>query len=59
MVALSHLGIARTQARAGDIAASRHAYEQLFALWQSADADLPLLVAARAEYARLSTTPNP
>ncbi|HEV8230239.1 MAG TPA: hypothetical protein VGQ86_09790 [Candidatus Limnocylindria bacterium] len=59
MVALSHLGIARTQARAGDLAASRRAYEQLFAIWKSADADLPLLVAARAEYARLSTTPNP
>ena len=59
MVALSHLGIARTQARAGNIAASRRAYEELFAIWTSADADFPPLVAARSEYARLSTTPNP
>ena len=59
MIALSHLGIARAHARAGEIAASRQAYEQLFAIWKSADQDLPPLVAARAEYARLSTTPNP
>ena len=59
MVVLSHLGIARMQARAGNIAASRRAYEELFTIWKSADADLPPLMAARAEYARLSTTPNP
>jgi tetratricopeptide (TPR) repeat protein len=58
-VALAHLGIARAHGRAGDTAASRRAYEELFAIWKSADADLPPLVAARAEYARLSTTPNP
>jgi eukaryotic-like serine/threonine-protein kinase len=58
-VALSHLGIARAQASSGDIAASRRAYEQLFAIWKSADEDLPPLAAARDEYARLSTTPNP
>jgi tetratricopeptide (TPR) repeat protein len=59
MVALSHLGIARAHARAGNSAASRRAYEELFAIWKSADAGLPPLLAAHAEYARLSTTPNP
>jgi hypothetical protein len=59
MVALAQLGLARAQARAGDTAASRRAYEELFTIWKSADADFPPLVAARAEYARLSTTPNP
>ena len=59
MIALSHLGIARTQARAGDVAASRRAYENLFTIWKSADTDFFPLVAARGEYAKLSTTPNP
>jgi tetratricopeptide (TPR) repeat protein len=59
MVALSHLGIARTHARAGDLAASRQAYERLFDIWKSADADFTPLIAARAEYARLTTTPGP
>ena len=53
VVALAHLGIARARARAGDRDAARRAYEQLFAIWTSADADLPPLVAARAEYAAL------
>jgi eukaryotic-like serine/threonine-protein kinase len=41
VVPLAHLGIARAQARAGDIDASRRAYETLFAVWQTADPDLP------------------
>ena len=54
MIPLAHLGIARAQAAAGDLAASRRAYDELFRIWQRADADLAPLVAARAEYARLT-----
>jgi eukaryotic-like serine/threonine-protein kinase len=58
-VPLAHLGIARAKARAGDTAGSRAAYETLFELWAGADADLPVLAEARAEYARLLTAPAP
>jgi len=53
VVPLAHLGIARAQTRSGDREAARRAYEELFAIWKSADADFPPLVAARAEYAAL------
>ena len=56
VVPLAQLGIARSHARRGDIAASRRAYEELFAIWKVADADFHPLVAARAEYARIATT---
>jgi tetratricopeptide (TPR) repeat protein len=54
MIPLAHLGIARAHATAGDIAASRKAYDALFAIWKDADADLGPLAAARGEYARLA-----
>lgn len=53
LVPLAELGLARTLVRAGDIPASRRAYEQFLARWKSADADLPLLAEARAEYQAL------
>jgi tetratricopeptide (TPR) repeat protein len=55
-VPLAQLGLARAHARAGDLAASRSAYEALFNTWKSADADFAPLLAARAEYARLTST---
>jgi eukaryotic-like serine/threonine-protein kinase len=58
MIPLAHLGIARVKARAGDTTGSRAAYDALFEIWARADADLPALAAARAEYARLSTAPG-
>jgi eukaryotic-like serine/threonine-protein kinase len=51
--ALAHLGIARSLAVAGDTARSRAAYEDFFTLWKDADLDVPLLLSARAEYAKL------
>jgi len=51
---LSHLGRARAAAMTGDVETATHAYEDLFVLWRDADADLPVLVKARREYARLS-----
>ena len=60
MLPLAQLGIARAHARAGDVAASRRAYEALLSTWKAADADFHLLADARAEYARLAATaPRP
>ena len=50
---LAHLGIARAAALAGDTAGSRKAYDDFFAIWNDADADIPILVEARKEYERL------
>jgi tetratricopeptide (TPR) repeat protein len=56
MIPLAHLGIARASAASGDTARSRRAYEEVFAIWKTADEDLAPLSAARAEYARLPGT---
>jgi eukaryotic-like serine/threonine-protein kinase len=45
----------RALAKMGKAAESRQAYEQFFDGWRKADADLPLLVDAKKEYARLKT----
>ena len=37
----------------GDIVKAKNAYGDLLTLWKNADADIPVLKAARAEYARL------
>jgi serine/threonine protein kinase/tetratricopeptide (TPR) repeat protein len=50
---LAHLGIARGYALAGDVAKSRAAYQDCFALWKDADSDIPILKQAKAEYAKL------
>ena len=50
---LSHLGLARAAALAGDKANSRRAYQDFLALWKDADADIPVFQEAKAEYARL------
>jgi hypothetical protein len=47
---LAHLGLARAAALTGDAARSRKAYEDFFAAWKEAEADLPALLAARKEY---------
>jgi predicted Zn-dependent protease len=46
---LAHLGLARASALTGDAARSRQAYEDFFAVWQEADAELPVLRAAKKE----------
>jgi DNA-binding winged helix-turn-helix (wHTH) protein/tetratricopeptide (TPR) repeat protein len=53
MYPLAYLGLARALQLQGDLRKSRKAYEQLFAFWKDADADNPVLVRARAEYAAL------
>jgi predicted Zn-dependent protease len=51
--ALAHLGLARAYAVQGDTAKARAAYQDFFALWKDADSDIPILIAAKAEYAKL------
>jgi tetratricopeptide (TPR) repeat protein len=51
--ALAQLGVARAYAMSGDKANAKKAYEAFFVTWQNADADLPMLVAAKKEYAAL------
>ena len=50
--ALARLGLARAYAAQGDIAKSRIAYQDFFALWKNADRGIPILQLAKAEYAK-------
>jgi tetratricopeptide (TPR) repeat protein len=51
--ALAHLGLGRAYALQGDAAKARVAYQDFFGLWKDADPDIPILFAAKAEYAKL------
>jgi eukaryotic-like serine/threonine-protein kinase len=51
--AAAYVGRARAYALEGDDAKARVAYQNFFALWKDADPDVPLLVQAKAEYAKL------
>jgi tetratricopeptide (TPR) repeat protein/predicted Ser/Thr protein kinase len=53
MGAMARLQLARALALSGDIVKAKSAYGDLLTLWKNADADIPVLKAARAEYARL------
>jgi tetratricopeptide (TPR) repeat protein/tRNA A-37 threonylcarbamoyl transferase component Bud32 len=53
LVPLSQLGLARAYALAGDQAKARKAYDDFFAMWKNADPDIPILVQAKTEYAKL------
>src|SRR5713101_5768605 len=50
---MARLDLARAYALQGDTSAARKAYQDFFALWKDADPDVPTLIAARAEYAKL------
>ena len=50
---LAQLNLGRAYAMQGDIAKARTAYQDFFALWKEADANVPILVAAKAEYEKL------
>src|SRR5271157_719544 len=50
---LSYLGLARASALAGDTAKSKAAYQDFLTLWKDADPDIPILIAAKAEFAKL------
>jgi hypothetical protein len=53
MMSLSHLGIARAAALANDTAKARASYQDFFAAWKDADPDVPILLQAKSEYAKL------
>jgi tetratricopeptide (TPR) repeat protein len=50
---LSHLGLARASALTGDRVKARKSYDGFFGIWKTADADIPVLVKAKAEYITL------
>jgi serine/threonine protein kinase/tetratricopeptide (TPR) repeat protein len=50
---LTHLQLARAFAQSGDTTKARAAYEAFLTLWTDADADVPLLKSAKAEYQKL------
>jgi hypothetical protein len=45
--------VARSYPQQCDTAKARAAYQDVFKLWRDADPDIPVLVAAKAEYAKL------
>jgi eukaryotic-like serine/threonine-protein kinase len=51
--AQAQLGLARAFAMGGDKANAKKVYQDFFATWKDADADLPMLVAAKKEFAAL------
>jgi predicted Zn-dependent protease len=53
LYAMAHLGLARSAALQGDTAKARQSYQDFFALWKDADADIPILIKAKKEYEQL------
>jgi serine/threonine protein kinase/Flp pilus assembly protein TadD len=51
--ALAHLQLGRAYALSGDTAKASTAYQDFLTLWKDADSDIPILKAAKAEYAKL------
>ena len=51
--ALARLGLARAYALQGDTAKARAAYQDFLTPWKDADPDIPIFIAAKAEYAEL------
>jgi tetratricopeptide (TPR) repeat protein len=51
--ALAHVQLGRAFAQSGDTGKAKTAYQDFLTLWKGADADVPILGQARAEYARL------
>jgi eukaryotic-like serine/threonine-protein kinase len=50
---VARLQLARALALSGDTAKAKRGYDDLFTLWKNADAKIPIVEQARAEYARL------
>jgi tetratricopeptide (TPR) repeat protein len=51
--ALAHLQIGRAYAMQANTAKAKTAYQDFLTLWKDADSDIPVLIAAKAEYAKL------
>jgi serine/threonine protein kinase/tetratricopeptide (TPR) repeat protein len=54
LVSLAKLELARAEVLQGDKTKARTAYQDFFAAWKDADPDVPVLLAAKAEYAKLN-----
>ena len=52
--ALARLQLGRAYAIQGDLVRSRAAYQDFFRLWKDADSNIPVLIAAKSEYAKLN-----
>jgi eukaryotic-like serine/threonine-protein kinase len=50
---LARLGLARAYALQGDNIKARAAYQEFLTLWKDADPDIPVLIAAKSEFAKL------
>jgi hypothetical protein len=50
---LAHLGLGRAYSLQGDTVNAKAAYQDFLTLWKDADPDIPILIAAKAEYAKL------
>jgi tetratricopeptide (TPR) repeat protein len=58
VMALARLQLARGYAMSGDTAKAKAAYQDFLALWKDADPDTLILIAAKAEYAKLNSHLN-
>ena len=54
LAALARLQLGRAYALEGDKAKAQAAYEDFFGLWKDADPDIPILIKAKSEYAKLN-----
>ena len=50
---LAHLELGRAYALSGDNVKARASYQNFLTLWKDADPDIPILIAAKSEYAKL------
>jgi eukaryotic-like serine/threonine-protein kinase len=51
--ALAHLGLGRAYAMSSDMTKARTAYQDFLTLWKDATPDIPILIAAKSEHAKL------
>ncbi len=50
---LAYLGLGRAYALSGDNVKARASYQNFLTLWRDADPDIPILITAKSEYAKL------
>jgi eukaryotic-like serine/threonine-protein kinase len=53
LIPVAQLELGRVYQKQGDLAKARIAYQNFLAMWKDADPDVPLLLKAKAEYAKL------
>ncbi len=52
--ALAHLQLGRALVLSGDKVGAKSAYQEFLQIWKEADADIPVLVQAKKEFASLN-----